>query len=149
MSAKVLGVILGQSRGTGIVLLCHRSAPSLAFVIDEYLDTNSCYQLWLAEFDPKFTGCSDNSKRAFARIVGQVVHCSVVKRDHPPKRSASPWLATAIEFAHAEPRHELPNVTKQLKERRSSRRRPTDRPSQRLSRMNQAVPDNLRRPWRG
>lgn len=169
MVANIDGVVLSFVDQQGIILLRHRSAPSLTFVVDMYLDPTLKYPLWLAEFTwadidgesremimacyqkaPKQRRMPKKTTLTLSKwMVGRVVKCNVRKRTDSDKLRIIAWEAIQIAVDFHQDQHDLPSYSSMQKKRQAAESGQTDRVTQRISRFNQSSPNNLKRPWRG
>ncbi len=143
------GVIVGEWRGKGVILLRHKNDTSLSFVIDEYLDPESSHPMWFAHFHLDAIKNRDDEIKKIGPLKGQVVKCSVQRSEKPKKKSLTPWVALEVEQVKGETKHWLPQFDKHLTEKQSARRKTRGRAVRRQYRKNQGEKDNLNRPWQG
>ena len=147
----IQGIIVGELEGKGVVLLCHKSAPSLTFVIDSYLDRGSTQKLWYALFS--LDAFHKNGKpfriKKVRALVGSVVCCKVEKSESQStnRGQLTNWIATMVEEVQGVDRHLLPKFN--LQRRKTRKHRSSGPQIQRLSRLSEGVANNLHRPWQG
>ncbi len=143
-------MIPGIIVSSNVVLLQHKSAKNLDFVIEQYVNSNPSYPFWFAEFDLDAVKAELRTNRPWKSLRRRFVLCQVRKTGSKGAKTQSPWVATTVELVENKKGPWVPDYEAyRASRRRKNKKEVYDRVDQRLNRLQQSVPSNIRHPWRG